>query len=255
MTIAPLAVAVDWSGRRTDDRGTWVAAAVDGELLDLRPATRAGAVDYLLDAASSRRVLAGLDFCFSFPQWVTELRGEPPDLWRHVADCGEEWLAACAPPFWGRAGTRLPDGVELFRRTETELRAAGWAPKSIFQIGGAGAVGTGSIRGMPHLLRLHEAGFGVWPFTTGDSIAVEMYPRLMTGPVAKRRLDARAAYVSAFGLSPEFADLAVASEDAFDAAISAVVISQHIDEHTALRRAFDPVTRAEGKVWIPAVSG
>ena len=36
-------------------------------------------------------------------------------------------------------------------------------PKSTFQIGGAGAVGTGSLRGMPHLLTLREAGCAVWP--------------------------------------------------------------------------------------------
>ena len=36
-----------------------------------------------------------------------------------------------------------------------------------FQIGGAGAVGTGSIRGMPHLLTLARNGFGIWPFSEG----------------------------------------------------------------------------------------
>jgi hypothetical protein len=57
--------------------------------------------------------------------------------------------------------------------------------KSIFQIGGAGAVGTGSVRGMPHLLTLAKNGFGIWPFSEGWPRVVEIYPRALTGPLNK----------------------------------------------------------------------
>jgi len=41
------------------------------------------------------------------------------------------------------------------------------------------------------------------------------------------------------------------SEDAFDAAISALVMSQHLDALRGLEPASDPVTRLEGAIWVP----
>ena len=52
----------------------------------------------------------------------------------------------------------------LIPEAERAARVRGIAPKSVFQIGGAGSVGTASLRGMPVLQRLREAGFAVWPF-------------------------------------------------------------------------------------------
>jgi catechol 2,3-dioxygenase-like lactoylglutathione lyase family enzyme len=61
-----------------------------------------------------------------------------------------------------------------------------------FQIGGAGAVGTGSLRGMQHLADLAHAGFSIWPFDRpGWPLAVEIYPRLFTPGVVKSRHRAR----------------------------------------------------------------
>ena len=40
----------------------------------------------------------------------------------------------------------------------------GIQPKSPFQVGGSGSVGTGSLRAMEWLLKLWEGGFRVWPF-------------------------------------------------------------------------------------------
>jgi hypothetical protein len=57
---------------------------------------------------------------------------------------------------------------EQFRRTDRETGSvAGSRPKSVFQVDGAGTVGTGSLRGMPFLLQLEEAGFNVWPLESG----------------------------------------------------------------------------------------
>ena len=46
-------------------------------------------------------------------------------------------------------------------------------------------------------------------------------------------------------------DLAAGSEDAFDAAVSALVMSVHEPELRALPTVDDPVVRREGWVWSP----
>ncbi len=137
-------------------------------------------------------MVVGFDFSFSYPAWfLRELGiGSAPEFWRLVADGqGERWLHRDCEDgrFWGRVGS-LRHGKKpaefcgehahrMLRRAETVLkvraeiadplaaaRIAGIAPKSVFQIGGAGAVGTASLRGMPGLLRLREAGFRIWPY-------------------------------------------------------------------------------------------
>jgi Protein of unknown function (DUF429) len=153
-------------------------------------------------------------------------------------------------------GPPRPALPEHLRRTEAALDAVGGIrPKSTFQVGGAGSVGTGSIRGFPVLARLRAAGFAVWPFDTPavPPVVVEIYPRALTGAVVKSNAAARHAYLAQ--LQPELPgalhDLAVASEDAFDAAVSAIVMSRHADELHALPAIDDPTLRREGQVWTP----
>ena len=102
-------------------------------------------------------------------------------------------LAAGVPAtVLGSTGRRRPAGQEQFRRTEATIAAVGGIrPKSTFQIGGAGSVGTGSVRGFPILARLRAGGFTIWPFDVAPTppVAVEIYPRALTGAVVKR--DAR----------------------------------------------------------------
>src|SRR5205085_1333993 len=119
---------------------------------------------------------------------------------------------------WGRGARRSPttDAV-LYRLTERGLGA-----KSAFQLYYPGAVGTSSLRGMPHLATLRAAGIHVWPF---DAFAlpavVEIYPRRFTGEVTKNSALARRAYLnSRYGSLTADPD-ACASEDAFDAYVSA----------------------------------
>jgi hypothetical protein len=67
------------------------------------------------------------------------------------------------------------EGRPGLRRTEGE---SPFAAKSVFQIGGAGAVGTGSVRGMPLLAALSADGFSVWPFEdASERMVIEIYPR------------------------------------------------------------------------------
>ena len=200
--------------------------------------------------------MIGLDFAFSFPRWWCEQRGwtSGRDVWAAMAAQGEDLLAACQPPFWGRPGRANPHPAEqLYRRTDRD--AGSGAPKSVFQIGGAGAVGTGSVRGMPHLLTLADAGFSVWPFSFhGWPRVVEIYPRALTGPVNKSRWVSRHAFLrERFPEQPrDLCERAAGSEDAFDAAASALAMYAARDELRSLSSTSDPDYSIEGRIWRPA---
>ena len=254
-------VAVDWSGRRIGERKyIWTARVRGGELIELRNGqTRAEVIDELIAAPSGRdsRLVVGLDFAFSCPAWYLRQRqlASARALWELATTQGESWLAACEAPFWGRPGFRRPELAQHFRRTELAVAAAGGiGPKSVFQIGGAGAVGTGTVRGLPSLLALQHAGFSIWPFDPpATRTVVEIYPRLLTGPVIKRSQMAREAYLaeSATWLPPELARFATSNEDAFDAAVSAIVMSEHASALSLLDQTTDPETWLEGQIWAP----
>ncbi len=148
---------------------------------------------------ATRAMVVGRDCAFSFPRWFLDARGlgGGVELWEHAEMHGEEWLARCEAPFWGRPGRRRPAMPAQFRRTDEDVPTLGGIrPKSPFQVGGAGSVGTGSIRGMPILRRLREGGFAIWPFDApGASMVLEIYPRLLTGVVHKSSAVARAQYL------------------------------------------------------------
>lgn len=248
-------VAVDWSGSLSHGGSqTWLAAVEAGALVSLvGPLARERVVEMLLEwVADETPVLAGLDFGFSFPAWYVRQLGcaTAPELWRLAGEEGESWLARCEPPLWGRPGR--PRGAEVqHRRTEAEIGAR---PKSVFQVGGAGSVGTGSIRGMPALLRLREGGYGVWPFDRASaSFVVEIYPRLLTGPGPKSRAAWRIGYLEALGWPSDLATRArcAATEDAFDAAVSALRLWQSGDELEALQSTPDGTDLLEGRIWSP----
>jgi hypothetical protein len=254
-------VAVDWSGRlKGAEESLWLAEVRDGRLSDLRNGlSREELVALLIDLAEwEPRMVVGLDFAFSFPGWWCAEQGwaSGPDVWGAIAERGEALLAACDEPFWGRPGKPNPHPPDrLYRRTEREGGQRG--AKSVFQIGGAGAVGTGSVRGMPHLLTLAEKGFSVWPFLEdGWPRVVEIYPRALSGAVRKGRWAERRALL--FERFPEqshdLLERATGSEDAFDAAVSALVMSAHEPDLEALTRPSDPRHRIEGRIWRPAIA-
>ena len=253
-------IAVDWSGAsRQQRKHLWLAEADSpGRLVRLEAAQSRGALarDVLL---RPDRVAIGLDFAFSFPAWFLERIGvgTGPELWARAAECGETWLAACEPPFWGRPGRPRPMlAGAAWRRAELATpRVGGIGPKSVFQIGGAGVVGTGSIRGMPVLHALYSSGARIWPFLgrASEPLVVEIYPRLLTGKVRKSDPAERHKLLAECypRLEPEHVRLAVASEDAFDAAVSALVMIEHIDDLRALPEERDPELRLEGRIWHP----
>lgn len=249
-------IAVDWSGdRRVEDRHDheklWFAEVVDGALERVEPSSRREVIAHIIDAARrTGELVVGLDFSFSYPGWFLAEHdlSTAQDLWRAM---GTEALPFDAPPFWGWATSRKPLDKELLRATE---RAAGGGLKSAFQLAGAGAVGTGSRTGMPHLAVLSAAGFRIWPFDDVASrrpLAVEIYPRRFTGPVVKSRFSDRRRWWERAELDVDDAMLvaaALASEDAFDATVSALRMAERYDELRTLPATTRHRIRVEG--WI-----
>ena len=257
-------LAVDWSGdRHGARRRIRVAEARPGRLLDVRGGLDRDGVGELLASLRDgpEPAVVGMDFSFGLAGWFAREHGctALPQVWRLAAADGERWLRECPPPFWGRPGTRKPaaDAARpLFRRTEQDARGRGLRPLSTFQIGGAGAVGTGSVRGMALLGAWRRAGIGVWPLDPAPSsrgvLVVEVYPRAMTGPVVKSSASARAAHVAADPRIPDARrDDVAATEDAFDAALAALGMAEHAAELGSLPALTDPTSLVEGAMWLP----
>jgi hypothetical protein len=271
-------IAVDWCGAIADERRRmWlVEARLDERRTALGSSRSSGSivrlecgrsreeiVAHLIECARSEpRLVVGLDFAFSFPRWFLEARNVASARagWELAAREGESWLAHCPSPFWGRPGVKRPklgrDRSE-WRATEGEsVRVRGIGPKSVFQVGGAGSVGTGSLRGMPHLIALQDAGFSIWPFDAPRlPMVVEIYPRYLTGPVNKSSRIARALYIQNHHADErrDVQDLSGSSEDAFDAAVSAAVMVRARHEFARLERGGHRADdeSLEGRIWMP----
>ncbi|HEY2193008.1 MAG TPA: hypothetical protein VGH76_12035 [Actinomycetospora sp.] len=256
--------AVDWSGdARSAHRRIRVAEARPGRLRSVRGGLDRDSVGELLLGLrdGDEPVVVGMDFSFGLAGWFATTHGATtlPQVWGLAARDGERWLRECPPPFWGRPGTRKPaedPARPLLRRTEQEARDRGLRPLSTFQVGGAGAVGTGSVRGMALLGGWRAAGVGVWPLDAAPGPAgvllVEVYPRAMTGPVVKSSAAARAVTVAADPRVPAgLRDDVVATEDAFDAALAALGMAEHTAALAALPVLSDPTSLLEGRMWLP----
>jgi hypothetical protein len=250
-------IAIDWSGaKKGAARSIWLAEARDGRLVRLESGRTREQVGELLlgEAERDPELVVGLDFAFSLPSWFLRARGiaDAPALWELMARACEDWIRDPPSPFW-RVQRRAPEGAPKewqWRRTELEAeRVAGIRAKSVFQLVGAGHVGTGSLRGMPLLRRLREHGFRIWPFDEpAFPLAVEIYPRLLTGAVVKTDAAARVAYLERHPeLEPGFRLLAAADENAFDAAVSALAMAAWPGDWASLPR--DPEYALEGAIW------
>jgi hypothetical protein len=253
-------IAVDWSGRAAGERrAIWLAEARDGDIVRVENGrTRAQIAEHLVDLArDDGELVVGLDFSFSLPAWFLEDHGHATaaELWDEAAREGERWLRECRPPFWGRPGHARPALRAAWRVTEAVSPAFGGVrPKSTFQIGGAGSVGTGAVRGFPVLARLRAAGFAIWPFDPArPPFVLEVWPRACTGPVVKSRAEARAEYLDAClpNLWAVARNAAIESEDAFDAVVTAIVMEQHRAQLFALPPAPHPAAALEGWTWMP----
>ncbi len=289
-------IGIDWSGRidATGQRrhifaGVWTKLGRNNPTVQLENGrTRDEIADWLIELArETPRMVVGFDFCFSYPAWFVRDEhgcGNAPAFWQRVVNEGhaERWLTRCEDKrFWGKPHKRPAEfsGDNLHRmlratdidhkiiahipEAERRARVKGITPKSVFQIGGSGSVGTASLRGFPTLLRLHEAGFCIWPFDKPQlnkrPLVVEMYTRLNTGAVHKSNPDARAAYLlrkrredpAYAALSRSVLAKARVGEDAFDALVSTMVMAERRSTFATLPKPRDPLHTIEGWTWSP----
>lgn len=251
-------IAVDWSGAIDGaKRKIWLAESDGVSITRLECGrTRAELIEHLITTSRENpRFVVGLDFAFSFPEWFLRERGlgSALDLWSLAEQESECWLKECSAPFWGRKGTKRTRLDRLYCRTELAAPAIkGIRPKSVFQVNGPGAVGTGSLRGLHFLKRLHEAGFSVWPFDPpGWPKVVEIYPRLLTGSVNKSSRNELHQYLLSrgFELDPGMLSDAGSCDDAFDALVSAVRMAEEWQQLSTLMPIADPQVRLEGLIW------
>ena len=298
-------IAIDWSGRIdvAGQRGhiwsaIWTRSA-NGIKVQLEAGrTRDEITEWLIELArETPRMVVSIDCCFSFPAWFLEEHGceDMFAFWRKVnSGLAEQWLTrecdeiARDERFWGAPHKRPqqfcgPGYRRMFRFADYDNKIAqalpggdaeraakmrGITPKSPFQIGGSGSVGTGSLRAMQMLERLHDAGFRIWPLEAAAidakrprPLLVEMYTRLMTGAVAKSNPDARRKYLSAKRKTDALYALlgrtvlakAQGSEDAFDALVSVIEMVRHAEEFGGLKATRNRELRREGLTWRPGV--
>lgn len=229
MTGFDTIVVVDWSGG--NDRGPapkkdaiWAAVHRGGAgeaPVYLRNRQIAEAwLNACLDGerAAGRRVLAGFDFPFGYPAGVARAvtgAADPLALWDWLEERIEDapgannrWQVAAeinslfpgTGPFWGNAGkadvaglprrgkAREGHGCAEFRAVETAARGA----FPVWQLAGAGAVGSQVLTGLPVLARLrrrHGRALSVWPFEPpdGEIVLAEIWPSLIAAEVARQK--------------------------------------------------------------------
>jgi molybdopterin-guanine dinucleotide biosynthesis protein B len=195
-------------------RGAPAAGIEPVYLRNRRVAERWIAETIAAERARGRRVLAAFDFPFGFPAGFAEAVTGAPDplaLWAWLAERIEDApgannrfdvagrLNALFPgigPFWGnglpgRDIAHLPrkgrarGGHGMPERREVETRAPRAFP--VWQLAGAGSVGSQALMGLPVLWRLRERfGAAAWPFEPlGAPVAlVEIWPSLLAPEVA-----------------------------------------------------------------------
>ncbi|MCR8826098.1 molybdopterin-binding protein [Pseudosulfitobacter koreensis] len=222
-------IVVDWSGG--NDRGPtpkadaiWACVARSGTpeapvYLRNRQVAEAWIGDMLqAERTAGRRVLAGFDFPFGYPRgFARAMAGsdDPLALW--------DWFAARiedAPkannrfdvagainrslgtngPFWGNGLKRDVDGLPRtkvgYQNPFAERRRAEKLAKGAFavwQLSGAGSVGSQALMGLPVLARLRQRfadDLTVWPFQPLDAgiALVEVWPSLIAPEIAAQTM-------------------------------------------------------------------
>ena len=263
-------IAVDWSGAASDIEQLahiWIAVVESGRFLSLKNGvTRDEAVKELKKEIESPPVVIGLDFAFSFPKWYLDYKGldSARGLWKVAKRKGETWLSGKCCPFWGRPGDfksrpKCLTKDRQFRQTDWDHKK--YQPKSVFQVYGSGAVGTGTIRGMPKLVELQDAKATIWPFDAprpGTANVIEIYPRLIYGKSVTnsggvRGRDGRRNYLNRldFYIEKHWREIMIGSADAFDAGVSALVMSHNAGALRELKQTKESRRLLEGEIWSP----
>lgn len=219
-------VMVDWSGG--NDRGAspkkdaiWAGVARGGAAeapvyLRNRQVAEVWLADlFEAERVAGRRVLAGFDFPFGYPAGVAAHvtgRADPFALWHWLEARIEDhpkgnsrWQVAGAMnalfpgvgPFWGNGTKTDIPGLPRKGRARHGHGASEWrqverAAKgtfSVWQLAGAGAVGSQVLMGLPVLARLRrQFAASVWPFDRpeGPIVLAEIWPSLLNDLVIAR---------------------------------------------------------------------
>lgn len=232
MPLFDVYIAVDFSGAKDANRQKASIALAEIERgsaprIETDRFTRFDVIWFLLQRilhhnSAGRRVLAGFDFCFSFPDgfwaaltnspadWGSLIRGmaegvvnlpaivdKPESNARKWAEMANQRIARKLDmktgPFWGPGFSQITNPGFPFSRSQfaerrlVERREPGF--KSVFQVGGQGAVGLQSLCGIPYLHHIRttcaqqKANLHCWPFDgwnvePSSHLMVEFYPAL-----------------------------------------------------------------------------
>lgn len=202
-------VIVDWSASSTPVTGAdsiWICTldVATGSFDVANVPTRAAAFDAIVGAVDiPGRVLLGVDVALGYPLGFATrlgLTGTPWDaIWEHISlhlhddhrNRNNRWIVAAdlnrrlgTNHFWGAptaaTGEHLTSTrpawtsrhLPAYRATERRLLERGRRPFSVWQLLGAGSVGSQSLTCIPVLQRLRELPrlgdrVRVWPFETG----------------------------------------------------------------------------------------
>ena len=186
-------IGIDWSGAQGPRQpGIQLAIAKQGRGVpisvspeDGRSWGRDGILSWLLEAAETGPVLAGIDFAFAHPfvdegayyPGLAASPHSPVELWNLI-----EGISVQAPHLYGGAmfaaagfgdfylspkNHGAPNYASRRRVTEGAARAAGRSPSPTFKAIGADNVATGSMAGMRLIHALKSAlgsRLSVWPF-------------------------------------------------------------------------------------------
>lgn len=253
-------IAVDWSGaKRNPGRKIWIAVVRDGLLHCLEGGrNREETAEELVHLVRSEPAsVIGLDFAFSFPGWFVGEKGcrTAREFWDTAAALGEDWISPICAPFYtcGRWKDQAAGHYDCFRRTDCEVIGH---PESVFRLVGPKQVGRGSVRGMPHLRTLQDSGCHIWPFdAVGLPLVVEIFPRALYGlnvrksSKTERKIYFRREFPGKLG---KLLSKAVQSDDAFDAAASALVMDRHKETFLSLPKGRKPYS-VEGRIWVPNI--
>ena len=224
---------LDWSASgvpKTGKDSIWIGVSDASGTTSCNLATRIEAEAAVLALAheairTGERLLVGADLNFGAPAGLAKHltgKAEAMALWawlsERITDNARNHnnyraiaaeMNATLPgggPFWGngsmadfdglpRKKPALPDWLAEHRQCDRQSKAEGLAPKTLWQLAGAGAVGAQSLLGMPMLHRLRAAlgaECAVWPFEPieGKAIVIAEIYAAFIGPDV-RALEAR----------------------------------------------------------------
>ncbi len=216
---------------------------------------------------------------------------DAPAFWKMVVEDGhaERWLARGATDrrFWGKPHPRPAEfsGEHLhrmLRATDINHKLVAHIPEAERQalvrghcaevVSSRSAARAAWVRrrcaALPRCCGCARRDFACGPSTVPrwrrrrpKPLVVEMYTRLNTGAVHKSNPSARAAYLlrkrredpAYAALSRTVMQRARASEDAFDALVSTMVMAEHRGNFATLPKPRDPLHRLESWTWAPEV--